>query len=650
LEADESEATEKTRSSLRVVQHVTKAAAAFRNIAAAGGSGPSDVEIARGVQVETIYDFYDPATRATRVRKMNDEVLHRRKTHQKGTWTPADIDDQDAFSPDGSEVGHEKSSASETSDASDDTTDSDGKRRFGHPCLRRQFTRSNPEVITTWAALIGKLMHSKILDFTALKDKAIRTKSAKLTPVVGAALSRMTLRLRGRARMVLQQTVAMAKKIAKQEDRFDSQWRAALLSTLFTTEYIDTLMLMAHCAQKLLAAQPPLVHARAPCKIFGDIHGQLRDLLLIFHAFGAPMEDDAENTHWVFNGDFVDRGLHQVEVIGVLLSLKVLLPDRVWLVRGNHEDRSMNERYGFQDACTRDLGGEFGPKVFELIQCVFDRLPVACVVAEKILCVHGGIGDGTWKLDDLRTIPRPLSGDVVTSQSWIFNILWSDPIEDGKDADPLVFGVHESPRGGVAAQFAWNITKTFCARNGLSLVVRSHQSKRGSRGFDVMHENMLVRVFSARDYEGHGNDGSVLKVAYRDVEDQKLLVVRPQVVRSVKKMRDEEVKRREENGPSIPSFVSPRGTAKAKAKPEGSNSPRIDAIASPRSSRRATSGTSDDMNRRKSSEQEAPTRRATTGSSEDMNRRRSSEGDAQPTRSIGSARGRGARSGGETRR
>merc|ERR1719215_1479349 len=124
-----------------------------------------------------------------------------------------------------------------------------------------------------------------------------------------------------------------------------------------------------------------------------------------------------------------------------------------------------------------------------------------------------------WGLSDLWTVARPLTSEMILAKenSWLFNILWSDPIEDGKLADPNVFGVHQSPRGGITAQFAWNITKTFCARNGLSLIIRSHQSKKGSRGFDVMHSSSLVRVFSARDYGGQGNDGAVLQV--RDSED-----------------------------------------------------------------------------------------------------------------------------------
>lgn len=49
--------------------------------------------------------------------------------------------------------------------------------------------------------------------------------------------------------------------------------------------------------------------------------------------------------------------------------------------------------------------------------------------------------------------------------------------EDDDDREKGTFGVHESPRGGKGALFGWDVTKTFCARNGLGLIVRSHQSK-----------------------------------------------------------------------------------------------------------------------------------------------------------------------------
>ena len=77
--------------------------------------------------------------------------------------------------------------------------------------------------------------------------------------------------------------------------------------------------------------------------VVGDLHGQLADLLHIFSQNGWP----DENSLYVFNGDFVDRGPCGVEVVLALYAWQLCLPDCVFLNRGNHEDMSINSTYGF---------------------------------------------------------------------------------------------------------------------------------------------------------------------------------------------------------------------------------------------------------------------------------------------------------------
>merc|ERR1719183_1223197 len=122
---------------------------------------------------------------------------------------------------------------------------------------------------------------------------------------------------------------------------------------------------------------------------------------------------------FVFNGDFVDRGTHSLEVIGLLFALKIISPDTVWLVRGNHEDRSMNERYGFENECYSVLGSVMGPKTYELIHRAFDELPLACLISEKVLVVHGGIGNGMFTLNDIRAVERPLKERQLASDPMV---------------------------------------------------------------------------------------------------------------------------------------------------------------------------------------------------------------------------------------
>ena len=98
--------------------------------------------------------------------------------------------------------------------------------------------------------------------------------------------------------------------------------------------------------------------------------------------------------------------------------------------------------------------------------------------------------------------------------------LWSDPSDS--DAD-MARGVHGSPRGGDCVTFGPDVTERFCARNGLALVVRSHQVV--GHGYKVMHGGRLVTVFSARNYGGTlGNDAALLLIAE---DDDGALRVRP---------------------------------------------------------------------------------------------------------------------------
>ena len=264
----------------------------------------------------------------------------------------------------------------------------------------------------------------------------------------------------------------------------------------------------------LFAREDTLVELQSPAKVFGDIHGQFLDMATFFASYGSPQEytGDVRLANYVFNGDFVDRGEQSLEVVSLLFCLKICYPKRVFLVRGNHEARDVNSLYGFQEECTTRLGSRTqGMDVWESMNEVFDHLPLAALIEQRIMVVHGGIGEHVDTLDEIRAIARPVdvSKDALSGSAdndIIMDLLWSDPTDNDN-----VLGIHANERGEGTVSFGPDRVAEFCKTNDISVIVRSHECV--MNGIELFAGGALATVFSATNYCGTcANSGAILEI------------------------------------------------------------------------------------------------------------------------------------------
>jgi len=219
--------------------------------------------------------------------------------------------------------------------------------------------------------------------------------------------------------------------------------------------------------------------------VMGDLHGDLESLIDILKesSFIQKMSQNKQ-AFLIFLGDYGDRGAYSTEVYYTVLKLKLLFPQQVVLMRGNHE--------GPEDlvASPHDLPyqfqirfGENWNATYTKVRELFKHLYNVVLVKERCLMIHGGFPSQANTLEDLAYahIKHP-------EQSFLEEMLWSDPNEMIKD-------VCASPRGA-GKLFGEKVTKEALERFAVKILIRGHEPC--EEGYKINHKGKVLTLFSRK--------------------------------------------------------------------------------------------------------------------------------------------------------
>ena len=257
----------------------------------------------------------------------------------------------------------------------------------------------------------------------------------------------------------------------------------------------DELKYLCIKSMEIFMQESSFLELTAPIIICGDIHGQYRDLIRLFDFGGSP-----QKKQYLFLGDYVDRGKNSIECISLLLAYKVKYPKNIYLLRGNHESEMINRTYGFFDECRR----RYNLRTWKIFSDCFNWLPIAALVNERILCMHGGISPDLQSLNNIKQIVRPTE---VPDKGLLCDLLWSDPEKGAED--------WASNSRGISVLFNENLVEKALDELDIDLICRAHQVVED--GYEFFAQRKLVTVFSAPNYCGEFDNSGAFMIVNKDL-------------------------------------------------------------------------------------------------------------------------------------
>uniref|UniRef100_A0A8B9KRR5 Serine/threonine specific protein phosphatases domain-containing protein n=1 Tax=Astyanax mexicanus TaxID=7994 RepID=A0A8B9KRR5_ASTMX len=155
---------------------------------------------------------------------------------------------------------------------------------------------------------------------------------------------------------------------------------------------------------------------------------------------------------------------------------------------------------------------KYSERVYDACMDAFDCLPLAALMNQQFLCVHGGLSPEITNLDDIRKLDRfkepPAYGPMC-------DLLWSDPLEDFGNEKTQEHFTHNTVRG-CSYFYSYPAVCDFLQHNNLLSVIRAHEAQ--DAGYRMYRKSQttgfpsLITIFSAPNYlDVYNNKAAVLK-------------------------------------------------------------------------------------------------------------------------------------------
>ncbi|QEE17513.1 metallophosphoesterase family protein [Promethearchaeum syntrophicum] len=254
----------------------------------------------------------------------------------------------------------------------------------------------------------------------------------------------------------------------------------------------------------------------------GDTHGSIIDTDKCIRFFVKQIEKaelNNEDLRIIFLGDYVDRNKMDIHNLLYILTFTMKYSKYVRILRGNHEEVTINMRYGFWHSINKYLPNLY---LFNDFEYFFMRLPLVHAVHYQsesmenprvLVSLHGGIPIYDKKFTEMPEIPKIIQGldfldpahsNIDEMDDLSQQILWNDPADD---LPPNMLFLPS--RRGIGFNFGKEVFDEWMRENQADRLIRGHEVF--LEGFKNFFNDRLFSVFSSSKYVYRRLDAKILE-------------------------------------------------------------------------------------------------------------------------------------------